>query len=164
MVIASSQLAKVNSAVERLKSAFPNGHITGYEADLATDDPEDRLEKLLTQATADGPLDHIIKTASKRSTKPISEIDAIYIRQVGQLPFVMPLLLAKLAPKFLKASHTSSLIFTTGSAAEKPMTGWAVSAAHANGQHGMVRSAALELKPLRVNVVVPGACRYRTLG
>lgn len=51
VVIASSGETKVNNAVERPKSAFPNGQVTGYVARRGGDDTESYLEKLMTDAT-----------------------------------------------------------------------------------------------------------------
>jgi NAD(P)-dependent dehydrogenase (short-subunit alcohol dehydrogenase family) len=69
----------------------------------------------------------------------------------------VPLLIGKLAPRFLKNSYTSSIVLTTGSAAEKPVPEWAIMASYAAGLVAMTRSLALELRPVRVNIVSPGA-------
>ena len=66
-------------------------------------------------------------------------------------------MVGKLAPRFLKPRFQSSIILTTGSVSEKPFPNWSLVAGYATGLHGMTRSLALDLKPLRVNLVSPGA-------
>jgi NAD(P)-dependent dehydrogenase (short-subunit alcohol dehydrogenase family) len=82
----------------------------------------------------------------------------------AQLTLVVPALLAKLAPRFLKPSYTSSLVFCGGRLGEKPMRGWPAAAAYAAGLDGLTRALALDLAPLRVNVVHPGATETEIWG
>ena len=70
--------------------------------------------------------------------------------------FIAPLLVAKVGSRYLKRGVESSIVFTTGSVAEKPIPGWSVVASYAAGLHGMVRNLAVDLKPVRVNLVSPG--------
>lgn len=64
--------------------------------------------------------------------------------------------MAKHAPRYLSGGPASSLTLTTGSVLEKPIAGWPVIASCAAGHHGMVRNLALDLAPVRVNLVSPG--------
>ncbi|KAL1979261.1 hypothetical protein VTN96DRAFT_6337 [Rasamsonia emersonii] len=159
--IVSSNPTRVANAVKRLQAEFPQGKIAGYDCDLKKEDVEARLEQVLTAARASNngaPLDHIVFTAGDSlAMKPIQDIDVDFIRQAGQVRFVAPLLVAKLAPRFLKPSYTSSLILTSGSVSQKPLPNWSVVASYASGLDGMTRNLALDLKPLRVNLVIPGA-------
>jgi NAD(P)-dependent dehydrogenase (short-subunit alcohol dehydrogenase family) len=168
VAIVSSNPNRVASAVQDLKSTFPNGQITGSVCDLKQEDVEARLEKLLTDivvANGGAPLDHIVFTAGDSlSMKPMPEIDIDFIRMAGHVRFVVPLLVAKLAPRFLKPSYTSSLIMTSGAVSEKPMPTWSVVAAYGAGLYGMTRNLALDLKPLRVNLVSPGAVNTEMWG
>jgi NAD(P)-dependent dehydrogenase (short-subunit alcohol dehydrogenase family) len=70
---------------------------------------------------------------------------------------VAPVLIAKLAPRFLKPHWTSSIIFTGGEVGEKPVKGYAVGAGWAAALYGTVRAFALEMAPIRVNAISPGA-------
>jgi NAD(P)-dependent dehydrogenase (short-subunit alcohol dehydrogenase family) len=174
VAIASSNPTRVANAVERLKSSFPDhveGQIKGHVCDLSADDAEVRLEKLFTEVTvgSDGGekalLDHIIYTAVSPTSvgaKPIQEISRTSILAPAPLNLVVPLLLAKTALPHLKQNmpkSTSSLIFTSGRIADKPIPNWTVSAAYATALQGMTRGLALDLAPLRVrvNLVNPGA-------
>ena len=129
----------------------------GHECDLKNDDIESRLEKLFTDVTTVGLLDHIIYTAGIIEVKPVPEVDVDYLRSSGQLAFVAPLVVAKLAPRFLKSDYTSSLIFTSGRVAERPLANYSVAAYYAAGLYGLTRNLALDLAPLRVNLVSPGS-------
>ncbi|RYP00480.1 hypothetical protein DL764_006501 [Monosporascus ibericus] len=91
-------------------------------------------EKLLTNVTADGKLDHIV------------------------LYFVAPVLTAKLTPQFLKPSYASNLVFCDGRGFRKPIRGWPAAASLSGGLEGLVRglALALDMAPLKANVVNPG--------
>ncbi|KAL3476824.1 hypothetical protein BJX99DRAFT_227432 [Aspergillus californicus] len=158
--IASSKSTNVEQSTRSLKTKFPEGQISGHICDLRSDAVEQNLSDLLSDSTSQSqhPLDHIVFTAGDAlSITPISSIDLATIREAGHIRFVAPLLLAKLAPQFMKPGYTSSLIFTTGSIADKPMPNWSLVNGYMTGLIGATRNLALDLKPLRVNIVSPGA-------
>jgi NAD(P)-dependent dehydrogenase (short-subunit alcohol dehydrogenase family) len=161
VAIVSSNPKRVRAAVDELKSEFPGGKVTGHECDLKAEDVEARLEHTFTEASAsnDGKMfNHIIFTAGdKLAVKPINEIDVNFILEAGKVRFVAPLLVAKLAPRFLVNSHQSSLILTSGTICQKPAHDWSVVASYASGLQAMTRNLAVDLKPIRVNLVIPGA-------
>ncbi|KAJ9254564.1 hypothetical protein DTO195F2_6549 [Paecilomyces variotii] len=160
--ISSSNPTRVSNAVNSLKESFPNGDVTGYPCDLSQDDAESRLEDLFSKI---GELDHIVFTAGDGlALKPVSEIDIDYIRKAGHVRFTVPLLVAKVGSRYLKKSHTSSYILTGGAVAQKPMPNWSVVASYSSGLNGMVRNLALDLKPIRVNLVIPGAIETELWG
>ncbi|RYP00175.1 hypothetical protein DL764_006606 [Monosporascus ibericus] len=78
------------------------------------------------------------------------------IHKAGHIRFAVPLLLAKLAPHYLKPGYQSSLTLTTGAGGEKPFPDSSLVAGYLTGLQGLTRNVALELKPLRVNMVSPG--------
>jgi NAD(P)-dependent dehydrogenase (short-subunit alcohol dehydrogenase family) len=164
--IASSNPTRVASAVAKLKAASPNAQIAGYTCDLSHDDIESRLEKLFTDVTTatGNRLDHIIFTAGIVNMKPVSEVTVDYLRNAGQLAFTAPLLIAKLAPRFLERGYKSSLIFTSGRLGEKPLAGYTMGSTFAAAVFGMARNLALDLAPRRVNVVSPGATNTELWG
>lgn len=83
---------------------------------------------------------------------------------VGNVRFLSPLLLAKHLPTYLQPGAKSSLTLTTGGVAEKPIANWSVVASYAGGLHSMTRNLALDLKPIRVNLVSPGAVNTELWG
>ncbi|RHZ59799.1 uncharacterized protein CDV56_105670 [Aspergillus thermomutatus] len=137
--IASSNPTRVANAVAKIKAqaSTPDTHIRGFTIDLSLPDVEHRLERLLAETTADSRLDHIVVTAGRAAMLPIARTDREYMLGQAQLTLVVPALLAKLAPRFLKPSYTSSLVFCGGR---------------------------LDLAPLRVNVVHPGATETEIWG
>ncbi|KAI1421082.1 hypothetical protein F5Y12DRAFT_769894 [Xylaria sp. FL1777] len=158
--IASSNPERVEAAIATMKAMFPDAYIRGYVCDLSKDDVEDRLEKLLKDVTSDENeqlLDHIIYTALITAKKPLEEMSRDYLRDAGQLSQVAPLLLAKLAPQYLKPGYTSSLIYTSGAVAERPVPGYVLPIYYGAGMIAAVRALALDFAPRRVNVVSPYA-------
>lgn len=158
VAIASSNPARVAHAVKRVEAAVPEAKITGYTIDLNSDDIEPHLVKLFTDVTAahGEPLDHVVYTAGVFNIKPIEQTTADYLRDCAQLGLIAQVLVAKLAPRFLNKSYHSSLTFTSGRIAEKPVQGYAVAAAWAAALFGLTRTLALDLAPIRVNYVSPG--------
>lgn len=152
--IASSNASRVRESTKTLQEKFPEASISGHVCDLADASVERNLELLLTTV---GPLDHIVFTAGDRlPIRPLDTIDLEAIHQAGHVRFAVPLLLAKLAPRFLNPGYGSSITLTTGSGSQKPYPNWSLFAGYLTGLHGMVRNLALDLKPIRVNLVSPG--------
>lgn len=66
--------------------------------------------------------------------------------------FNSPFLFVKHARAYLNPGQASSIALTTGA-----NPNWSVIAGYAAGLHGMMRNLALNLAPLRVNLIIPGA-------
>jgi NAD(P)-dependent dehydrogenase (short-subunit alcohol dehydrogenase family) len=158
VAIASSNATRVADAVKELETTVPNAQVTGYTCDLSKDDIEINLEKLFTEVTAATGelLDHVVYTAGMFNIKPVSDITLDFLRTSGQVGYFGQLLVAKLAPRYLKNSYQSSLTFTSGRIAEKPLKGASVVAGWGAATLGMTRGLALDLAPIRVNAVSPG--------
>ncbi|KAK9243377.1 hypothetical protein V1506DRAFT_387201 [Lipomyces tetrasporus] len=163
VAIASSNPTRVKDAVERLQKATnsDDAKVVGYTVDLSGPDVEAQLEKLLTEVKNGfdkKSLNHIVFTAGNsiehRKTK---DIDLDFIQRCGMVRFVAPLLIGKLAPRFVENHWSSSITLTGGKVANKPMPEYTVLTAYAAGAEGMTRNLALDLKPIRVNLVSPGA-------
>jgi NAD(P)-dependent dehydrogenase (short-subunit alcohol dehydrogenase family) len=164
VIIASSSQDKVDGAVKRLKSDSPSGNVSGYTVDLAGEDVEAQLENLFTQATKNGSLDHVVYTAGKGQSPPLADVDLATAISVAQLPIFVPIFLGKIAPKFLSKGHTSSITFTSGAVAEKPVPGYSVLSSFVAGLNTFAKCLAVDLAPLRVNVVAPGATETEMWG
>ncbi|ROW03828.1 hypothetical protein VMCG_05408 [Cytospora schulzeri] len=166
VAIASSNPRRVDAAVIQIKDSVPDAKISGYTVDISGYDSEDHLEKLFVQVTEanGGALDHIIVTAGLANFKPISEYTAEHFKETAPLRLLAPLLIAKLAPRFLKPHWTSSIIFTGGSVGEKPLKGYAVGSGWSAYLFGTARALAVEMAPIRVNAVSPGATETELWG
>ena len=106
------------------------------------------------------PIYHIAFTAGDAfSVTPGSEATVEYIQATGVVRFLAPLVIAKVAPAYMSSSPDSSITLTGGSNTAKPSPGWTILAAWGGGIEGMDRGLAVDLAPVRVNVVSPGAVK-----
>ncbi|KAM3083864.1 hypothetical protein ACMFMF_001224 [Clarireedia jacksonii] len=155
VTVSSSSPQRVSSAIERLKSSYPEGKIAGYQCDLSKPSVEADIEKLFEQT---GKVDHVVFTAGDPlANMQLKDATLENILKAGQVRFFAPFLVAKVATNYLSPGPQSSVIITTGSAADRPLHGFSVISGFAAGVHGMVRGLALELAPIRVNAVSLGA-------
>ena len=170
--IASSNGDKIAAAADRLKATHPSAKVTTHVCKLGGSDNEAVLQKTLEECTADGTpnstaagkLDHIIVTAGDANIVPMAQVTQEILERGASMRMISAVLLAKLAPSYLKPHWTSSLIFTGGAVAEKPMPGYTYPSFLAGGLHPFVRALAVELKPVRVNMVAPGATETELWG
>lgn len=155
VTVSSSNPARVESAIQRLKSSFPNGTVAGHVCDLSKPTMEQDLEDLFAKV---GTLDHLVYTAGdKIATGTIEDMSYESLLAAGQVRYFAAALAAKVGSKYLTPGPFSSIILTTGLVSDKPRPGWAVVNGFATGLHGLTRGLALDLKPVRVNLVNPGA-------
>lgn len=166
VIISSSNASKVDKALDRLRTAYPSrsSNVSGKTCDLA--DPatlEANLGALFEFATAGGKgemLSHVAFTAGDAvKVSPIAEASVEYMQSVCVVRFLAPMVLAKLAPPHLTPGPESSITFTGGGNAAKPIPGWGILAAYGAGVEGLTRGMAQDLKPIRVNLISPGAVR-----
>lgn len=159
--IASLSQAKISAALQELKSLFPEAQMSGHRVDLASDDMEKQLSELLTAVAKDcGRLQHVVYTAGDalaELTAPEAFTPEILSR-VLLLRAVVPLTLVKVivAEGHLDRDRSSSILLTGGNVAVRPVPGWSVTNFVAAGLEGAVRGLALDLAPMRVNIVAPG--------
>ena len=110
---------------------------------------EQQVRDLLLPA---GQLDHVVVTAADGvgAYSPIAEFPVERARAVLDTKVLGPMLVAK------HARVTGSIVFTSGIAAYRPGPGASAIAAANAALEGLARSLAVELAPVRVNVVSPG--------
>jgi len=158
VVISSSNQSRVQDTVERLKKAYPSAssNISGHACDLGDEATlEDNIKNLFEKV---GQLDHVVYTAGDPlAMMELATINMEKMKKAGMVRFFAPLLIGKYAPKYLSAGPNSSITLTTGSVSERPRDNWSVIGSFATGLQGMCRGLALDLKPIRVNLVSPGA-------
>lgn len=165
VTISSSSQSRITSAISRLQASYPSAthRLHSHACDLsAPATAEANIAALFaavgTDAATGRKLDHVIFTAGdKLATMPLSTITLERIQQAGMVRFVAPLLVARYCIAHLSAGPDASLTLTTGSVAERPMADWSVVGSYAAGLYGMVRGLALDMRPVRVNLVAPGA-------
>ncbi|KAL8954133.1 MAG: hypothetical protein Q9222_000015 [Ikaeria aurantiellina] len=157
VIISSSQESRVQSSISRLLASYPSAkdRLSGHVCELSTPAMEENIKSLFSKT---GTVDHIVYTAGdKLATLPIDEATLESIQQAGMVRYFAPFLIAKHGSKHLSPGPTSSITLTTGTVSQKPIAGWSIVGPYASGLHGMARGLALDLAPIRVNLISPGA-------
>jgi len=128
-------------------------HSDGIETMAADITREDEVASLFERS---GPLDHIVTTAAdiEGAYQLLPSLEIKAARRVIDSKFIGPLLLAKYGAPVL--SRTGSLTFTSGIAAYRPAARASVVAAINGALASLAYALAVELGPIRVNVVSPG--------
>lgn len=161
VVISSSQQSKVDAAVQRLQESIPDAarRVRGLVCVLGdVTATQSNLNTLLESVTQTQKLDHIIITAGVgHARKPLADHSLDELQTVGNVRFFGSMILGSLASKYMKVATTSSLTFTTGTMTARPHKDWVLTAAYSSGVEGLMRGLSVELAPIRVNVVSPGA-------
>ena len=164
VIVSGSRQAKIDSTIERIKSSYPDcrGRLSGHACDLANAETlEQNLESLLEFATSDGKdkVDHVVFTAGDNIVlTSLADVTVNSIQKLGIVRFVAAIVLGKLlVPKYMTASAESSITLTGGVNSTKPGAGWSVMAGWGAAIEGLARGFAVDLKPIRVNCVAPGA-------
>jgi NAD(P)-dependent dehydrogenase (short-subunit alcohol dehydrogenase family) len=158
LTISSSTQSKIDATVKEIKAAYPGNTVNGSVCDLSdAAKVEDNLVALFERATKIQVVDHVVYTAADAlALGGLDEVTPTMISKASHMRFIVPVLVAKVAARYLPKSTSSSLTFSGGSVAQKPDPGWAVVAYLAGGLVSMAQALALDLKPVRVNVVQPG--------
>lgn len=172
VTISGSVQPKVDDKVEKLRSFYPNmtaSNIVGIACDLSdTDNLEPNIKTLLDRATETGKkkIDHIAFTAGSLDGVPkVHDVTATSALDGLGMRFVAPAIIAKLLSTglYMPLSADSSFIVTGGTNTYRPMPGWAYVAARGSIASGLVRGLAVDMAPLRVNIVIPGAIQTELL-
>lgn len=158
VVISSSNPSRVESTVSALQKAYPSASkkISGHACNLGEEDSlESNIVGLLEKC---GKLDHIVYTAGDGLAQmALGNVDMAKIKKAGMVRFFGPMLVGKHAAKYLTGGPKSSITLTTGAVSERPMKDWTVIGSYATGLQGMTRQLAVDLAPIRVCLVSPGA-------
>ena len=143
VVIVGRTEAKLASAIKALGTA------ASYKVfDLADE------EAVKAAFAAIGPIDHLVSTAAHLTFTPVADVTTAQVHDMLGSKFWGPLYAAKYAAPQL--AKNGSITFLSGLAAYRPAPGATIVAALNAALEGMAMGLALELKPVRVNVVSPG--------
>jgi NAD(P)-dependent dehydrogenase (short-subunit alcohol dehydrogenase family) len=147
VVIASSRRARIDEAL----STLPTG-AEGHALDLAD---ADAIQALFARL---GTFDHLIFTAGETlQLGSLASTDVQAARRFFGLRYWGALLAAKYGSRNIREG--GSIVFTSGIAAKRPRAGWALGASICAAMEGLTRALAVELAPIRVNIVSPGVVR-----
>jgi len=143
VVIVSSSAARVQRALADLPGA--EGHTLNLRAAAEVRALFERL----------GPLDHLVFTAGEELLlSPLMSVDLKQARAFFELRYWAALAAVQAAVPHL--ARDGSVVLTGGSAGVRPPPGFVIGAGICAAMEATTRALALELAPIRVNIVVPG--------
>jgi NAD(P)-dependent dehydrogenase (short-subunit alcohol dehydrogenase family) len=149
---AGAEVVAVGRSMEKLEkmiAGFPHGaNITAIAADVTN---ETDVIRLFEETRS---FDHLASTVADLAYQPVREFDLAAARRSVDSKLMSALLLAKHG--CARARPGGSLTFLSGIAAYRPMPRGAIVAAINGALASLAYALALELAPLRVNVVSPG--------
>jgi NAD(P)-dependent dehydrogenase (short-subunit alcohol dehydrogenase family) len=144
VVIASSRKARVDEALATL----PTG-TEGHALDLANE------PSVKSFFAALGPFDHLVFTAGEAlRIGALKETDIAEARDFFDVRFWGAYTAAKYGSGNIRSG--GSIVFTSGQAGVRPRAGWSLGASVCSAMEGLARALAIELAPIRVNIVSPG--------
>ncbi|MDX7951316.1 SDR family oxidoreductase [Lichenihabitans sp. Uapishka_5] len=147
LVVASSNRNKVDEALATL----PTG-AEGHALDLTQAEAVEALFKDL------GPFDHLVFTAGETlELGSLASTDLETAKRFFELRYWGAFTAAKCGSGNIRPG--GSIVFTSGTAGRRPRAGWSLGASICSAMEGLTRALAVELAPIRVNIVVPGLVR-----
>ncbi len=147
IIIVSSNQDRVNKALATLPE-----NSKGYTADLSK---EEEISHLFEKT---GTFDHLIFTAG--DSLQLNMMENVNIEEARRY-FNVRYWGAFTAIKYA-APHISkkgSIVLTSGIVATRPVKGWSLGSSICAAMEGLTRAMAIELAPVRVNIVSPGIIR-----
>jgi NAD(P)-dependent dehydrogenase (short-subunit alcohol dehydrogenase family) len=154
LIAAGAEVTIAGRSQERLAAAERRlagpDRLRAIAADITR---EEDIERLFEAA---GRVDHVVVTAADvtGAYQPVTSFDPEPARKLVDAKLIGPVLVAKHAAPLIEPG--GSITFTSGIAAYRPLPGASMVAA-VNGALASIASAlAVELAPVRVNVVSPG--------
>jgi NAD(P)-dependent dehydrogenase (short-subunit alcohol dehydrogenase family) len=129
-------------------------HQIGLElgASISAFDPSDADRLMRFFANLPGLVDHVLVSEAGPGSVSFAELDIDQIRR-GVERIVLSVQVARFARDAMQ--HTGSLLLIGGTGGRRPSAGPLISAVTA-AMPALARSLALELAPIRVNVIAPG--------
>ena len=129
-------------------------HEMGARATAVTTDITDELS-LKSLFANTGHFDHLVITArSSPATAPFAEMDTVIVSDLVATKFMGAFHATRQALPLLRPD--GSITFLSGVAAWKPAVGYSVLGAMNGALPAFARGLALEIAPIRVNVISPG--------
>jgi NAD(P)-dependent dehydrogenase (short-subunit alcohol dehydrogenase family) len=152
IIVASSSKAKVDQAVAQLP---PDAE--GHVLDITT---ETSVEAFFSKI---GEFDHMAVTAGESlSLGEFGTINLEQARRFFETRFWGSLTVAKYASKQIRS--TGSITLTNGVIGLRPQKGWVVAAGICGAVEALTKALAVELAPIRVNLVCAGFVRTELWG
>ena len=112
----------------------------------------DRLRRFFDELP--GPIDHVLVTGSGPYYAPLPEFDLDVARKSIEAHLLMPIELARSAAPHVNRAGT--LLFMSGTGGRNIVVGSALISAMTAALPALTKSLALEIAPVRVNLIAPG--------
>ena len=135
---------------ERLESAASEVGALSTAAFDATD--FERLGRFFNELTT--PIDHVLVTGPGPYYAPLAEFDVEKARRDIEAHLLLPIQVARNAARKVRAGGT--LIFMGGTGGRRAAAGFALISALTAAKPAMTKNLALELAPIRVNLIAAG--------
>ena len=135
---------------ERLEQAVRAVGAINAESFDATD--FERLERFFDALPT--PIDHVMVTAGAPYYEPLAELDLERARRFLEGHVLLPVVVALCAAGKVRPGGT--LLFVGGTGARRPAVGLALMSAVSVGNPALVAGLAVELAPVRVNLIAAG--------
>jgi len=153
----TARLARAKGANLILTARDPDRlHRVGLDlkASIAAFDATDftRLERFFDALAA--PIDHLLVTGPGSSSAPLAAFDLEAARRDIETQLLLPLQVARYAPGRVRPGGT--LLFMGGTGGRRPGPGRSLSTALTAALPALTRNLALELAPVRVNLLAAG--------
>ncbi len=147
VTIVSSNQQRIDQALQQLPAGSQ-----GHEVDLGH---EQNIQSFFDRKAS---FDHLVYSAGENlRLSPIPETDIEQARQFLTIRFWGAYAAVKYGARFINPG--GSICLTGGNAGLRPGKGWTIASSICGAMEGLTRALAVELAPLRVNVVTPGVVR-----
>lgn len=147
VTIASSDKGRLDTALAALPAGC-SGAVIDTRSEASVAEALDRV----------GELDHLVYTAGDQvAPRPLAEVTLEEARRLFDVRFWGAVAAVRHAAPRIRPG--GSIVLTSGTIAVRPSRGAALAAGGAAAIEGLTRGLAVELAPVRVNAVRPGAIR-----
>ncbi len=139
--------ARDSKRLEQVASEFSSAKTAAFDAtDL------ERLARFFDEIP--GPIDHVLLTGPGPYYAPLAELDFERARRDIEAHLLLPLQIARQVANKVRPGGT--LLFIGGVGGRRPAKGFALISALTAAKPAMVKNLALELAPVRVNLIAAG--------
>lgn len=169
ITISGSKPERLDATVQRLRDSYGDlqSRVSTHVCDLSNEETiESNVLNLLKAATDNGThkLNHLAFTAGDSiPMQPLTEANFAGIRRFGLVRFFGQVFIAKYLAEYMERSADSSFTITGGVNSWKPSPGWSLPASLGSQNEGLARGLAVDLAPIRTNLVSPGAINTELL-
>lgn len=163
VIITGSKADRLETTVQRLQDRYGDlqGRVTTHVCDLSDEDNlESNVVQLFQAATNNGShkLNHISFSAGDAvMVQKKEDVTIPMLREQEVVRFLGTVMIAKHINGYMDESADSSFTLTGGVNSWKPAKGWSFIAGSGARLEDLARGLAVDLAPVRVNLVSPGA-------